>query len=180
MPLVQIALCLLAYALVGWYFGRLVVVWTAPLFAYAIARPLMALVIGVWQRLRERVWLPVHGQHYVFHGITIHVQEDDDHWRWVCLADVRKVLGETPADRTLASAWPARVKAGETAGGTFMRADALAEYLGKQHRMRALRLRTWVERNLVFPARRAQTHAGALARREPAGGAGAGDPDRPG
>ena len=37
-----------------------------------------------------------------------------------------------------------------------MRDDALITYLGKQTDATALRLRTWVERNIAFPAERAR------------------------
>ena len=89
-PLVQIALCVAVYGLVARYLGKKAVVWTAPLFAYAVSRPLMALVSGFRHTVREHVWLPVHGTHYVFQGVTIHVAADDARCRWVCLADVRR------------------------------------------------------------------------------------------
>ncbi len=159
-PSVQIALCVFAYALVGYYLGRMVVVWTAPVFAYAVSRPVMALMLNFRRRVREHVWLPVHGQHYVFRDITIHVEEDDDHWRWVCLADVQKVVGNTASERALAAAYPGRVQAMGTPAQAFMRDDALVVHLGKENQQAALKFRTWAERNIALPARRVRKKFG--------------------
>lgn len=159
-PSVQIALCVFAYALVGYHFGKMMVVWTAPIFAYAVSRPLMALAINFRRRVREHVWLPVHGQHYVFRDITIHVEEDDDHRRWVCLADVHKVVGNTASERALAAAYPGRVKIMGAPAQAFMRDDALVAHLGKENQQAALRFRTWAERNIALPARRIRENFG--------------------
>lgn len=70
----------------------------------------ITLASSIRYKLRERVWLPVHGQHYVFKGIAIHVLEDDDHCRWVSLADVHKVVGATAGERALAAVYPGRLK----------------------------------------------------------------------
>ena len=78
-PSVQIALCIGAYALLGYRLGVFAFVFALPLFAAIIARPLFALVSNYRRKMQELVWLPVHGQHYVFMGMTIHVREDDDH-----------------------------------------------------------------------------------------------------
>ena len=42
-PLVQIALCIDAYALASFYFGKFAMLWMSPLLAVGIRRPLIAL-----------------------------------------------------------------------------------------------------------------------------------------
>jgi hypothetical protein len=159
-PSVQIVLCLAVYGFVGWRMGPFVFVWTSPLLAAAIARPLLSLVANFRHGVRSQVWLPVHGQHYVFKGITIHVQEDDDRCRWVPLADVRKVAGITAGEGALAMTYPQRFMPTGKSQQAHLRDDALIEHLGKQSNPVALRFRTWLERTVAFPGQRIRKNLG--------------------
>ena len=159
-PSVQIALCTLAFALVGWRFGAFGFVIGSPLFAAAIARPLMALVANIRHSARAHVWLPVHGQHYVFKGVTMRVLEDDDRCRWVCLADVRKIVGETASERSLAATFADRFRRVGRTGQAWLRDDALIEHLGRENQPAALRLRTWIERTVALPGRHVRSSLG--------------------
>ena len=161
-PLVQIVLCLLAYALLAYHFGKFLALWTSPLLGAAIARPLMALASSIRRKAREHIWLPVHGQHYVFRGTTIHVLEDDDHCRWIRLADVRKVVGSTASERALAAVYPGRLKIMGTPAQAHLRDDALIAHLGKENQPTALRFRIWVERNVALPGRRVRRSLGIV------------------
>lgn len=158
-PLIQIALWLGAYALAGHYFGKFILLWTSPLLAAGIRRPLVALASSFRHAVRSLVWLPVHGHHYVFRGITVHVVEDDELCRWVRLADVQKITGFTLAPHTLATVYPGRLRAMGTPVQAHMRDDALVTHLGKINRPEALRLRTWVERNIALPGQKTRAHA---------------------
>ncbi len=166
LPSVQIALCVGAYALVGYYFGVFAVVFTAPVFATAVKRPLFALLANFRSYVRKQVWLPVHGQHYVFHDVTIHVVEDDEHYRWVSLPDVQKVVGVTATERALAQVYPGRVKAMGKPARPHIRDDALVSHLGKENLATALRFRTWLERNIAFPGRTVRKRLGIHADHE--------------
>ena len=158
-PSIQIVLCLLVFAGVGYRLGPFGIVVTSPLLAAAIARPVLTLLANLRHRAREHTWLPVHGQHYVYKGVTVNVLEDDDHCRWVSLVDVRKVVGLTASERALAVAYPGRFQqAGR--GSPCLRDDALIEHLGKENNPAALRMRTWVERNVAFPGRRLRASRG--------------------
>ncbi len=160
LPSVQIALCLAVFALVGWRFGVFGIVIASPLLGAAVCRPVMALVANIRHGARERVWLPVHGQHYVYKGATIHVLEDDDRCRWVPLPDVRKVVGLTASERTLALAFPQRCKPLGKPARPCLRDDALIEHLGKENNPAALRFRTWVERTVALPGRKVRESLG--------------------
>ncbi len=161
-PSVQIALCLAVYALLAWQLGKFAALWTSPLLGAAIARPLTALASNIRRRAREHIWLPVHGQHYVFRGTTIHVLEDDDHCRWISLADVQKVVGATASERALATVYPGRLKTMGTPAQAHLRDDALIAHLGKENQPTALRFRTWLERNIALPARRIRRNFGIV------------------
>lgn len=167
-PSVQIALCLAVYALVGWRFGAFGLVLASPGLAAAVARPVLTLLANFRHGMRERTWLPVHGHHYVFKGITIHVLEDEDHCRWIPLADVRKVAGATASEGALTVAYPERFKRLGKPAQPHLRDDALVEHLGKESNPVALRFRTWVDRDVAFPGRRIRKRLGV--RPEPAYG----------
>ncbi len=152
-PAVQIALGVACYGLVGYRYGVFTFLFLAPLFAVLMKWPLFALVANFRRRMLEQVWLPVHGQHYMFRDVTIHVLEDADHRRWVSLADVQKVLGALAGERTLATAYPGCLKIIGEPARPHIRDDALVTLLGKVNQPKALRFRTWVERNIAFPGR---------------------------
>ena len=118
------------------------------------------MVSNLRRSVRAHIWLPVHGHHYAFKGITIHVQEDDDHCRWVNLADVRKVVGATAGDSALVMTYGNKLKSFGSPAQLHIRDDALVTHLGKENQPTALRFRTWVERNIAFPARRSSQNLG--------------------
>ena len=153
-PTVQLALCVAAYALVGRYLGKMAVVWTAPLFAAAVARPLIALASSIRHRVRAFFWLPVHGRHYVYKDVTIHVLEDDNHSRWINLADARKVAAGIASEGALAIIYADQVRVMGSPAQAHIRDDALVAYLGRATEQTPLRFRSWVERNISFPGRR--------------------------
>jgi hypothetical protein len=160
LPSVQIALCLVVYALLGWRLGPFALVFASPLLAAAIARPVINLTGNMRHGLRARTWLPVHGTHYVFKGVTIHVDEDDDHCRWVALADVRKCVRTIAGEGALAITYPGRVRRMGKPEQAFVRDDALVEHLGKESNPAALRMRTWVDRTISFPGRQIRKRLG--------------------
>jgi hypothetical protein len=162
-PSVQIALCTVFFGLVGYWLGKYMIVFTAPAYGAAIARPLINLVANFRHGVRSAVWLPVHGTHYVFKDTTIHVLEDDDDWRWLPLADVERVLGRKLNARLLAITYPERLEKGGKPARMHMRDDALIEHLSRLSDPVALRFRTWVERSVALPARRMRQRAAGQA-----------------
>ena len=155
-PAVQLMLCTGAYMALGYWTDKWIVLFVSPLYGALVARPLINLVAILRQALRFSVWLPVHGQHYVFKGTTVHVLEDDAGWRWIRLADVQSVLGTVLNTRVLAITYPERLEMMGRPAHMHMRDDALIAHLAKQNDPTALRLRTWVERSIAYPAERAR------------------------
>lgn len=135
-------------------------VTASPLLAAVIARPVLTLLANFRHGVRELTWLPVHGQHYVFKGITIRVLEDDDHCRWVCVADASRIVAMTASERVMTVAYPGRYGRMGKPAQPYLRDDALVEYLGRQNNPAALRFRTWAERNIAFPGRRIRRSLG--------------------
>lgn len=162
-PSVQIALCTVCFGLVGYWLGKYMLVFTAPAYGAAIARPVINLIANFRHTVRARVWLPVHGTHYVFKDTTIHVLEDEDNWRWLPLADVEQVLGRKLNARLLAVTYPDRLLLAGKPARMHMRDEALIEHLSKLSDPNALRFRTWLDRNIALPARRIRQRAAGQA-----------------
>lgn len=153
-PSVQIALCLAVFGVVAWRGGPFATVIASPLLAAAIAYPVYNLVGNIRHAMRERTWLPVHGHHYVFKGITIHVLEDDDRCRWISLADMQKVAGVTASERALEVTYPERCKRMGRSNQPHLRDDAAVLHLAKESNPVALRFRTWIDRDVAMPGRK--------------------------
>ncbi len=162
-PLVQIALCTACYGLVGYWLGKYMMVFTAPAYGAAIARPLINLVANFRHGVRAHVWMPVHGTHYVFKDTTIHVLDDENSWRWVPLSDVERVLGRKLNARLLGITYTDRLVLAGKPTRMHLRDDALIDHLSKLSDPVALRFRTWVERNVALPARRVRQRAAGQA-----------------
>ena len=160
MPSLQIALCVAVYLLVGWRFGPFAFVFASPLLAVAIAVPLMNLVAGIRHRMRENVWLPVHGEYFNFKGHTIRVVEDESHARWVCLADVRNVMDLQTTEHALALTFKHRFQEIGKPAQAYLRDDALIEHLARSRNDMTLRFRTWVERTVAMPGAKVRERLG--------------------
>jgi hypothetical protein len=153
-PSVQVALAVAVFVAFASWAGPFATVLASPLLAVVVARPVLALLANVRHDMRARTWLPVHGHHFAFKGITIHVLEDETHCRWVSLADARKVVGMTASDSVLALTYPGRCARMGQGARLYLRDDALVEHLDKENNPAALRFRTWVDRDIAFPGRR--------------------------
>ena len=165
--LASIALRLAGCALLSWLawrsFGLVALVTTLPLFGIALARPLLELASELRHQMRRAHWRDVEGRHYAYRGRTVRVVEDADRRRWVRLAAIRAIVGVTAGDGALAIAYPGAVLAIGRPPLPHLRDDALVAHLEKERSAEATRLRHWVEREIVFPARRERERLGIRA-----------------
>ncbi len=150
MPSVQIALCVAGMVLCTYQFGAVGLLWAA-LLAFALPIPIMNLVANLRQRARAQMWLPVHGNYYAYKDIRVYVVEDEDHCRWVRMADVRRVVGASAKDSALAQVYPNGWRQFGSPPEPYIRDDALHAYLSKENRPVTLRMGVWVQRNLMVP-----------------------------
>ena len=145
----------------GWrVFGPAGLAYMAPLLGVAFAKPLIELASATRHAMRRAQWRDVEGRHYAFRGRPIRVLTDADHRRWIRLADVRAVVGFTASDGALAIAYPAGWRRIGRANEAFLGEDALLMHLAKERGPDALKLRHWVEREIVFPSRRERERLG--------------------
>ena len=160
LPAVQIALCVAAYVLVALPFGPFGFVFASPLLAIAVARPVMNLVADIRHKMREDLWLPEHGHYFNFKGHTIRVAEDESHARWVCIADVRKVMDFQTTEHALSLTYKHRYQELGTPAHAYLRDDALMEHLERSRNDMTLRFRTWVERTVANPGAKVRERLG--------------------
>jgi hypothetical protein len=158
--LVRLALCVLLTWLVWHFLGTVGLVMTAPMYGVALARPLLDLASAIRHEMRRAQWREVEGRHFAFKGRTVHVLEDADHQRWVRIADVRAVVGLTAGDGALRITYPGGWRVLGKPPEAYLSDEALLAHLGKERSPKALRLRHWVEREIVFPARRQRERHG--------------------
>ena len=157
---VRVALC----SLVAWgawrLFGTAGLVYAAPLFGVALARPLVDLASELRHEMRRAQWREQEGRHYVFRGVPVSVIEDSDKQRWVRLADARAIVGFTASDGALRITYPNGFRLLGRPPQAHLSDEALFVHLGKERSPKALKFLHWVEREIVFPARRERERHG--------------------
>ena len=103
----------------------------------------------------------VEGRHYAFRGRRVQVLEDADRRRWVRLADVRADRRLHRQRRRARDHLPRRRASPRPAGRASRRARRrCSRTCCKERAPEAARLRVWVEREIVFPARRERERLG--------------------
>ena len=170
MPLwLSIAIRLAACSGIAWlawrWFGASGLVYTAPLFGVALAKPIVD-ALSAWLRLARRLAVgDIEGRHYAHRGKPIDIVEDADHVRWLRTDDVRRVVEGLPGDAVLARLYPHGVRqepprraalAGPTAR---ISAEALADCLAKSTGTTSRRFARWLERDVAYAARRLRERA---------------------
>lgn len=160
----RLGICLLVSWAVWRWGGAAAMVSTLPLFGILLARPLIDLASAIRHGMKQAQLAEVEGRHYAFRGRRIEVVEDVDRRRWVRLADVRAIVGFTASDGALAISYPDGVRRLGRAAEAHVSDEALLAHLLKERSPEAARLRAWVEREIVFPARRERERLGIKAR----------------
>ena len=164
-PLVEIVLRGGVCAALAWVLHRLgfpagVLLSIGALAGIVLARPLMDLAIGIYQAMRWANWRELEGRHYAFKGRTVHVMVDADYQRWVRLADIRAIVGFTASDAALQVTYPKGWRMLGKPPLPHLSDEALLVHIGKERAPEVVRLRLWIEREIVFPARREREHHG--------------------
>ncbi|MEK8034050.1 hypothetical protein AACH06_24770 [Ideonella sp. DXS29W] len=136
-----------------WIAGPVGIVWCAPLFGAALARPIVDGIENAYGWLRGCVYRDVQGHHYAYKGISLSVAEDVDGHPWLRLSDVRKILPNLSRDELLQQQLGPSVQPVLPDRTLRIRADALVSHLGKTTQLETAKFALWVERNVVFPSR---------------------------
>ncbi len=162
--LATIALRLAVCGLVVWaarrWLGNVAMITTLPIFGVALARPLLDLAGEIRDAMKAVRWREVQGRHYAFRDRTIRVVTDADRQRWVHLGDIRRVAGFTASDGALTITYPNGARRLGKPAELHLSDEALLVHLRKERSPDAIRLCLWVEREIVFPARRERERLG--------------------
>lgn len=144
-----------AIAWLAWrWFGASGLVYSAPLFGIALARPLVDAVSACFGLARRLAIGDVEGRHYAYRGTRIDVIEDADHVRWLRTGDVRRVIEALPRDAVLERLYPHGIRIDSPRHGARISAEAMADYLATSTAPNARRLARWLERDVAYAARR--------------------------
>jgi hypothetical protein len=147
----------------------------APLWAIALARPILDLMGESHRVVKTLAFADVQGQHYVHRGNVLDIAEDERHQRWVSVRDVRKVLPDFPRDALLKQQYAPDCRDDGGRAGLRLRAEALLRYLEKSGEPAALKFRVWLEREVVRPAMKRRERLG-IRDEVASAGDGGGDP----
>ncbi len=134
-------------------------VYCSVLYAMAFAKPIVEGFISVGAWLRALAYRDVEGCQFQYRGQPISVAEDQDKYRWLRLADVRKVVPHFPRDEVLRRTLGADVKTLGSERALRIKGEALWVYLGKTTSVESAKFRSWVERNVVVPSHKARALA---------------------
>jgi hypothetical protein len=166
--LVTLALRSLLCAALGWlgwhFIGPGTIALTIPLFGIAAAKPLLELIGAAYGAVRARALADIEGQHYAYRGIPVRVVQDPQHRRWVRAADVRRIIGGTDSDSALKLTYGRGYRTTGRPAEPYFSESALLLHLSRQGSHAASgRLRLWVERVVVGPAREQRRRLGTEA-----------------
>lgn len=157
---IRLALC----AVTTWALWRLGfgtgLLFMAGAVGIVLARPLMDLTIALWHELRRANWRELEGHHFAFKGRSVRVVEDADHQRWIRLADIRAIAGFIAGDTALQITYPGGWSMRGRPREPYVSDETLLAHVAKERSPEAARLRRWVEREIVFPARRQRERYG--------------------
>jgi hypothetical protein len=143
----------------------------APLFAVALAKPILELISEIRHGVRVLVWRKLEGQYFAFHGHSVRVMEDMHHIRWVLVEDIQRITGDDTGTHALRHSYGHQFAWSGQPPQAWLSDEALLVHLTKQGRRNAtaLRLHHWVEREIAFPARRIREQRGTRHALEPVG-----------
>ncbi len=158
--LLRSAACVLATYVVWRWLGAIAFPICAPLFGIALARPLIDLLSLSHSALREKAFAPVSGRHFEFRGLFVDIAEDADHYRWIRIADVRKVIEHLPRDLSLRRQFPDGCAEDPESHQLRIQAEALLQYLAHSTHPDSLRFRLWLERDVILPAQNMRRRLG--------------------
>ncbi len=103
--------------------------------------------------VRSFIWRKEQGRYHSHAGVAVNVHDDGRHV-WIDGDSLRRILGSTDSDEVLAARHAGRWRRFDD-GELMLRADAVVEQLASAPGRldpRIVRLRHWLEREVIFPA----------------------------
>lgn len=113
--------------------------------------------------LRELAYAKVAGRYYEYKGNPIDIHEEPSGARWLSVKDVRRTLPQLPRDALLLRLFPRQLERQGDPEELRIEAAALEELLLKAQDDRSIRFLRWLQRDVMFPAKRKAARRGSAA-----------------
>lgn len=149
---IRFTLCVAVTWAMWQVYGIFALVFAAPLFGLALARPIIDLVASSHGTSKAFALRKVQGRYYQHRGHGIDIAEDDEDFRWVLMADARKAVPGLPRDEVLQLQFGERFGRLAQSDGLRIRADALAESLARARDPDGVKFKVWLERDVIKPS----------------------------
>lgn len=127
-------------------------VFSSLVFGLALSSPILELVSHLKHSIKYGVFSNINGRHYEFQNTAIDIIEDDNHECWLSLKDIRRIIEGFPRDSVVAKIYPDDFMIDKKLGGTRLSAKALVNYLQNSSNVTAIKLKLWIEREVIFPS----------------------------
>lgn len=150
---IQVIFATAAYLFMGYKTSVYIFLFVSPLYAALIARPVINLLSDSRHSMRRAVWRKANGRYFAFRDQRVLVVDDESHCRWLRVADIRQIYPALINDAQLRRAYPLTSQMlGEGSLQLYVRDDTLAAHLRRINDPSALRLGSWVQRSIAYPA----------------------------
>jgi hypothetical protein len=140
--------------------GRYAVLLSYPLYALVLWPLVERLTVEVIDRTRHAALKDVQGCFYSYQGFPIKVIEDADHCRWVPTSAIRSIAGVSTTDHLFSKLYPSGWRLFGSEG--HLRDDVLGAYLASAASPKAIGLRNWAQRAIVYPAQKVRARLGIV------------------
>ena len=159
----RLAGALVVAGLAWWFVGPAGLAVSSVVVGMLLAKPLLELTAESGRWLRARAYADIEGRHYAFRGTSVQVIEDEAHVRWVRLADLQAILGPGASEGALSRLYGDGMQRLGVRRQAHLSAEVLHRHLARDTRPDAIRLRHWVEREILKPSQVLQQRAGSPA-----------------
>jgi len=142
------------------FFGATGFLMAAPLWGALLALPILDSFGAGARALRWLSWIDVDGRYYAHRARWVDVVEDTGGQRFIRLDHVRQFLPGLPADATFIHLYTDRTLTHGRLAHAYLRDDAVLEYLAKASSDDAIKLRQWVDREVLRPGKKRREYEG--------------------
>jgi hypothetical protein len=153
---IRLAFCILVTYVGFLGSGPLALPFCAAIYGVVLIKPLFELIGAAFYAAKSAALHDLQGHYFTHRGIRLDVLEHADTFRWICTANVRKVLPGFPSDATLLKMYPSDVIPPSAESGARIKAERLHEMLMKSQNAEGIQFRNWLLREIIHPANRAR------------------------
>jgi hypothetical protein len=160
--IIKLTACTIVSALLWRFMGAIGLVVSAPLFAIALARPLIDTLWFAYDQTRALAIESAMAGRLEYLGHRIRFVEDDGGLTWLCIDDLRRVVPAFPTERTLVHLYPDACRPAAGAEPAYLSAQATVAVLTRAQDLHTIKFVAWIKREIlkVLVHRRPATEKG--------------------